>query len=57
MGINIMKIDNKGAVIGAFTGAVAGAVGGGTDLNLLETVGIACIAGIVIAIIIQLIWK
>jgi hypothetical protein len=52
-----MKLDKKGAVIGAFTGAVAAWIGTSTNLNLLETIGVACVVGIAIAVMIQLIWK
>jgi len=50
-------MDKKEAAIGAVTGAVAGGLATSTNLNLLETVGAACIVGVVVAIIIQLIWK
>lgn len=54
---NMVKFDKKGGVIGAVTGAVSGALASSTNLNLLETMGVACIVGIIIAAIIYLVWK
>ena len=52
-----MKGSKRGAIIGAITGAVAGGVASLTNVSFLETIGIACIIGVVVAVIIQLIWK
>ena len=52
-----MKEGKKGAVIGAVTGAVSGAVASSTNLNFLETMGVACIVGIFVAVILELFWK
>jgi len=53
----MVKFDKKDGVIGAVTGAVAGAVAGSTNLNFLETIGVACIVGIIVAVILHLVWK
>ena len=53
----MVKFDKKSGVIGAVTGAVSGAVGSSTNLNFLETIGVACIVGVIVAVIIHLAWK
>jgi len=53
----MVKFNKKGGVIGAVTGAVSGAVATSTSLNFLETMGVACIVGIIVAVIIELVWK
>ena len=55
--MNIMKMNKKGAIIGAVTGAVAGGVASATDLPFVETIVVACIAGVAVGAVIALILK
>ena len=53
----MVRFDKKGAIIGAVTGAVSGAVATSTNLNFLETIGVACIVGIIVAVILEIVWR
>ncbi|MCD6411640.1 MAG: hypothetical protein J7L20_04345 [Thermoplasmata archaeon] len=52
-----MKINRKGAVIGAIAGAVAEGAAGAPNIPLSERVIIACIVGIIVGIVKCLNWR
>jgi len=53
----MVKFDKKAGVIGAVVGSVTASMSGVTNLPLVEKIVVGCIAGIIVAVIMHLVWK
>ena len=54
---SMVKFDKKAGVTGAVVGAVTASMSGVTNLPLIEKIVVGCIAGIIVAVIMHLVWK